>query len=352
VKLFTKIIIGVGIIVIIVALFVLKTLRDAGEFKTLVSHCDCTCTSVKGAAGPEDITVDPELKIAFISSDDRRAAQRGESVQGAIYAYDLESPATPLKNLTPRMIFDFHPHGIYLYRSPKKKLLFVVNHRNDGHFIEIFEFKDMMLHHLESISGPLMTSPNDLIAVGPRQFYVTNDHGATSPLGMKAENYLQLAISYVLYYNGSEFRRAVGDIAYANGIALSNDGKTVYVASPVGRLIQVFDRDKETEALRYRESIDLGTGVDNLDVDENGNIWAGCHPKLLTFVKHQNDPTKIAPSQILKIVPTGKGAYDVKEIYLNTGEELSSSTVAVLYRDRMLIGSVLDDHILDCILNK
>lgn len=351
-KLFTKIVIGVGIIVIIVALFVLKTLRDAGEFKTLTAHCDCTCTPVKGAAGPEDIAVDPELKIAFISADDRRAAQRGESVQGAIYAYYLESPATPLKNLTPRVIFDFHPHGISLYRSPGKKLLFVINHRDDGHFIEIFAFKDMRLHHLESISGPLMTSPNDLIAVGPRQFYVTNDHGATSPLGKKAENYLQLAISYVLYYNGTEFRKAAGDIAYANGIALSNDGKTVYVASPVGRLIQVFDRDKNTETLKYRESIDLGTGVDNLDVDENGNIWAGCHPKLLTFVKHQNDPSKLAPSQILKIIPVGKGTYEVKEIYLNNGEELSSSTVAVLYRDRMLIGSVLDDHILDCTLKK
>lgn len=351
-KLFTKIIIGISIVVILVALFVLKTLRDAGEFKTLTAHCDCTCTPVKGAAGPEDITVDPVMRIAFISADDRRAAQRGESVQGAIYAYYLESPATPLKNLTPRLIFDFHPHGIYLYRSPEKKLLFVVNHRNDGHFIEIFEFKNMKLYHLESISGPLMTSPNDLIAVGPRQFYVTNDHGATSTLGKKAENYLQLAISYVLYYNGTEFRKAAGDIAYANGIALSNDGGTVYVASPVGRLIQVFDRDRETETLKYRENIDLGTGVDNLDVDLDGNIWAGCHPKLLTFVKHQNDPGKIAPSQILKIVPTGKGTYEVKEMYLNTGEEIASSTVAVLYRNRMLIGSVLDDHILDCTLDK
>ena len=351
-KLFTKILIGLGIIVILLAIFVLKTLRDAGEFKTLTAHCDCTCTSVKGAAGPEDITVDPELKITLISADDRRAAQRGERVQGAIYAYYLASPARPLKNLTPRLNFDFHPHGIYLYRSKNKRLLFVVNHRDDGHFIEIFTLKDMRLHHLESISGPLMTSPNDLIAVGPRQFYVTNDHGATTPLGKKAENYLQLAISYVLYYNGKEFRKAAGDIAYANGIALSNDGKTVYVASPVGCLIQVFDRDKEAETLQYRESIDLGTGVDNLDVDEKGNIWAGCHPKLLTFVKHQNDPSKLAPSQILKILPAGKGDYEVKEIYLNNGEELSGSTVAVLYRNRMLIGSVLDDHILDCTLKE
>jgi len=35
-----------------------------------------------------------------------------------------------------------------------------------------------------------MHSPNDVIPVGPRAFYVTNDHGNTSELGRLVEEYL------------------------------------------------------------------------------------------------------------------------------------------------------------------
>ncbi|MCP4680702.1 MAG: hypothetical protein GY864_00025 [Desulfobacterales bacterium] len=352
-KLF-KIVMGIAVIlVVIVVLFVLKTFKDAGQFKTIEPHCSCKCTPVDVIAGPEDITIDPETKMAFVSSDDRRAAMRGDKIQGAIYAYSLDPSSAFLINLTTDLPFEFHPHGITLYHSEEgKKYLSVINHRDNDHFIEVFEFKDMKLNHLESIRGPLMTSPNDILAVGPRQYYVTNDHGASSPLGRKMEDYLQLPNSYVLYYDGSGFRKAAGDIAYANGIAISKDGSTVYVASILGRAIKVFARDRKTETLTYRQDIDLGTGADNIEIDEAGNLWVGCHPKMLTFVKHSGDASVFAPSQIIKISSSNSGSYQIKEFYLNIGEEISASSVAAVYQDRMLIGAVFDDHFLDCTFSK
>ena len=350
---FSRILIGLGVVLVLIVLFALKTFKDAGQFKTIESHCDCECTPVDGIVGPEDITIDPETKIAFVSADDRRAPGRGDSVQGAIWAYSL-NPASPfLKNLTTNLPFAFHPHGIYLYRSEEgRKYLSVINHRDNDHFIELFEFRNMQLDHLESIKGPLMTSPNDLLAVGPKQFYVTNDHGAATPRGRKVEDYLQLSRAYVLYYDGSEFRKIAGDIAYANGIAISRDGRTVYVASVLGRYIRVFERDVKTETLAHVTDIDLGTGVDNIEVDAEGNLWVGAHPQMLTFVKHSTDASVPAPSQVLKISAQGDGTYKIKEVYLNTGGEISASSVAAVYQDRMLVGAVFDDHFLDCTFPK
>ena len=42
--------------------------------------------------------------------------------------------------------------------------------------IEIFLLQDDQLVHQKTVSDPALVSPNDLVAVGPEQFYVTNDH--------------------------------------------------------------------------------------------------------------------------------------------------------------------------------
>ena len=53
--------------------FILKTLSDAGEFKTLDTHFSGDCLQIPGVVGAEDITF---LKngTALISSDDRRGS--------------------------------------------------------------------------------------------------------------------------------------------------------------------------------------------------------------------------------------------------------------------------------------
>jgi hypothetical protein len=39
---------------------------------------------------------------------------------------------------------------------------------------------------------------------------------------------------------------------------------------------------------------------------------------------------------------------DIKEVYLNMGEEISASSVAAVYKNRMLVGAVFDPKFLDC----
>jgi arylesterase/paraoxonase len=287
--------------------------------------------------------------VAFISASDRRALLRGEPALGAIYAYDLKSPAPELQDLTQALNHDFHPHGISLYLDASGQAsLFVVNHRRNGDFVEIFDYRDSALVHRESITGDLMTSANDVVAVGPRRFYATNDHGNVSALGRTAEEYLQLARSYVLYYDGQIFKKVAENISYANGINMSHDGKTLYVAACVGLKINVYDRDMASGALAFKKHIPLGTGVDNIEIDDAGNLWVAAHPQLLTFTRHAKDHAKFSPSEILKVNLLPNGDYQVRQIYLNAGEEISGSSVGEVFEQNLLIGSVFEKHFLAC----
>ncbi|RMF62593.1 MAG: hypothetical protein D6743_11935 [Calditrichaeota bacterium] len=301
---------------------------------------------LEGVVGAEDITVYREAGLAFISSDDRRATLAGRPVQGAIYALDLNSRPPVISKLTSDVPTPFHPHGISLYVSGEGLVrLFVINHRNPGEAVELFDYEDGRLIHRESISGPQMHSPNDLVAVGPRQFYVTNDHGNTSALGRTLEEYLRLGRGNVLFYDGETFHLAAQGIRYANGINVSRDRGTVFVASTTGGKILVYNRNGETNRLTKEGEIDLRTGVDNIELDEAGNLWVAAHPKLLTFVEHAKDEAKRSPSQVLEITWPER---EVREMLLDGGEKLSGSSVAARYQQTLLVGSVFEKHFLVC----
>lgn len=345
-----KAIIAVMIVVIVFAAFAVRTLISAGQFKTIRPHYKGTCIRVAGLPGPEDITVHPGTGIAFISSDDRRATRAGKPAQGAIYALDHTVKGALPTKLTAGFNRDFHPHGISLYLDGSgKAFLFVINHAKAGHFVEIFEYASGVLIHRESVAHPLMFSPNDLVAVGPRSFYVTNDHGFASRSWQILEDFIPLKRSFVLYYDGKEMRVVAKGFGYANGINISADGKTLYLAATLDKTIHVFSRDASSGALTPAYDIDLGTGPDNIELDTSGNLYVACHPKMLDFLAHAKDKTKISPSQILKITIKGKSNDEVEEIYLNDGKEISASSVAAPFKGGFLVGQVFDDHILICI---
>jgi len=349
-KKYQKSLIVAVFLVVIVGGFIVKTYYNAGEFKKIKPHFHGQCRAVQGVLSSEDITIHPQTGVALISSDDRRPLFHGDKgQQGAIYAYDLTSQHPRLVNLTENFDQEFHPHGIGLYIAPDGNWsLFVVNHREDGHFVEIFDYKENQLVHRESISGLLMHSPNDVVPVGDETFYVTNDHGNSSGFGRTVEEYLQLSRSYVLYYDGDSFRLVAEGLAYANGINVSHDGKIIYVAATIGKKIYSYDRDIESGDLEFRQAIELGTGVDNFELDDQGNLWIGAHPKLLTFVRYAKDPDVPSPSQVLKVTFQETDQYKVDEVYLTKGKPLSGSSVAAVFQNILLIGSVFDHRFLVC----
>jgi arylesterase/paraoxonase len=324
-------------------------LWSAGQFKTLEPHYAGQCTPISGVVGPEDITIHPETGVAYISAADWRAVNQGKPARGAIYAYDLNSLTPELILLTADTGDNFHPHGISLYNGQNgQDSLFVVNHEDNRHRIEIYDLRDGQLIHRKTIAGSMLISPNDILAVGPDQFYVSNDHRYTAGLMQVLENYLQLKLSNVVYYDGSRFLEVASGIGYASGINVSADGKILYLSAVTEGALHIYNRDIVSGKLTHREKLDLGTGVDNIEIDASGGLWIGAHPQLLKFMQHAQDPAKLSPSQILHLKPKAGGGYDIKEVYLNLGQEISASSVGAVYKNRMLIGAVFDPKFLDC----
>jgi arylesterase/paraoxonase len=343
-----KILVGLAVVILLALFWVLQLLWASGAFKPLEPHFAGTCREVGGVIGPEDITIHPRTGVAYISGYDRRAAP-GDPGRGAIYAYDLEDPRPRVVNLTPDIDPDFRPHGIFLHLDAEAgDVLYVVNHAGGKHTIEIFDLRAGHLHKRTTIGDPLVVSPNDVAAVGRDRFYVTNDHRYPEGFMRAVEEFGRLAVSNVVYFDGSRFSVAADGIAYANGINLSPDQRTVYVASPPGLAVHVYQRDPDSGGLTYVESIDTGSGVDNIEVDEEGNLWIGSHPRLLRFRAHAQDPNELSPSQVLRISRGSAGDYIVSEIYLDPGDQLSASSVAAVRGKRLLIGGIFDARFLDC----
>ena len=147
------------------------------------------------------------------------------------------------------------------------------------------------------------------------------------------------------YYDGSDFKIVADGIAYANGINIDFERNLLYVAASRSFLVHVFNIQDNAE-LEEVESIDCGTGVDNIELDPDHNLWIGCHPSLMAFASYAQGKLEIAPSEIIKIKYTGTGDYEVESLYVNDGSEMSGCSVASPYQDRIFVGNVMDNHFL------
>ncbi|MCP3953210.1 MAG: SMP-30/gluconolactonase/LRE family protein, partial [Desulfobacterales bacterium] len=156
----------------------------------------------------------------------------------------------------------------------------------------------------------------------------------------------------IVYYDGRGFQEAASGIGYPNGINVSPDGRILYVAGTTQRTLKVFDRDVKSGGLTLKKSIRFDTGLDNIEIGPEGALWIAAHPQMLKLVAYFKDPEKFSPSQVLRVVLDGDGPPQVDEVYLNGGEELSGASVGAVYRDRLLIGSIFEEKILDCRLKQ
>lgn len=318
-----------------------RTLNSFNQFDTITREFAGRCTPVTGVAGPEDLALDPSRGLVFISSLDRRDPE----ARGGVHIVDPSDPlaAGGWRDMTGGEPSAFKPLGLSYYEGEAVRRLFVVNSAVNA--VELFDIgPDGALTHLETFAERRLTSPNNIVAVGPRAFYVTNDikSGRDSALG-ELRFLTRAADGEVFYHDGVAWRVAAEGLRYANGVAVSDDGAKLYVAETSGKSLRIYDRDASSGALRLAETIMLAASPDNLSTGPEGAVWIGGLPKPLTIPAHGADPTKLSPSIVMRL-----DGQEAETIYLDDGSELSGSTAALRVGDQFLVGALFENKFLIC----
>jgi len=336
-----KILLGILLLLVIVigagGLFLYRSVNaDINE------HFAGSCTELELPGSGEDIQMDHERGFAYLSVLDRMGVAKKETIApGQILRVDLRAATPAAENAllsTPEYL---NPHGLSLHIDANgQRYLFMINHppdrENGEERIELFtEESAGQYRHQETFASPLITRANDLVAVGPRQFYVAQDTGQGG--GPTTTD--------LVYFNGEEFSVVADDIRSGGGINVSTDGSTLYIAETNANAIRVA-RIEPDGRIATLEHIELDSAPDNINVADDGSLWVGAHSNLAALVMHFIVGSK-SPTQILRVVP-GTQPADIREIYLNGGTQISAGSGADSFEDQLLIGSITDKKILIC----
>jgi arylesterase/paraoxonase len=332
-------------LILLLIAFVLYTFYSTGFFRTVENRFDGEVIKEIALKGAEDITISYTDSFALISATARLEFPPTGQERGGLYLMELKSGNFVVKHLTAGFTLPFAPHGISMLKIDSTYTVAVVNHTSDGHTVEVFSLYQETLTHIRTQKSTSLISPNDIVLLDEKRFYLTNDHGYEHGMGRLVEEYGNLAISNVLYFNGQEYSEAAGGVSFANGINIDTARNLVFVASPRRFLVKVYE-PKEDSSLEFIEDIPCGAGVDNIEFDQEGNLWVGAHPDLLHFASYAKQKKKISPSEILKIEYRGLGDFTVESIYENDGSQLSATSVACPYGDLIFAGTVKDDKLL------
>jgi len=301
-----------------------------------------SCEEVTLPGSGEDIQVDRERGFAYLSVLDRLGVAQGNEIEpGTIMRVDLTNrpyQAVPALLDGPQL----NPHGISLFIDDAgNRHLFLINHPEDRasgkEVIELYrEQSPGEFMHVESFRTPLITRANDMVATGPRQFYVAQDVDRGSGETM----------TKLVYFDGSDFSVVADDIQSGGGINVSRDLGTLYVAETGGKKIRVATLAEDGSIATARD-IMLESSPDNIDVANDGSLWVGAHSNVIALAMHFIVGSQ-APSQVLRVEADGDD-YRIEEIYMNAGGQISAGSVGA--RDagnRLLLGSITARKILVC----
>jgi len=301
-----------------------------------------SCTPVSGIAGPEDAQIDAFPRRAYISSFDRDNGDR----RGAVYLFSLDDPlADAWRDRTGGAPTRFDPVGLSLFEDGEVRRLFVANAATKT--VELFDVADDGdLEFLESFGERRLTSPNDVVATGPRAFFVSNDlePGRNSVLGA-AHYFFRAGSGRIMHFDGVSWRVAADGLRFAGGLALSLDGKRLYATETAAATLVIFDRDAATGNLTRVGSTPLGAAAANITIDPTGTLWIGAQPKTLLPPSRSNTS---AGSIVLGYDDLREIPSKPRVIFSDAGGQIAGATVAARLGRTLLIGSPAEKKFLIC----
>ncbi|KAF7986409.1 hypothetical protein HWV62_31135 [Athelia sp. TMB] len=289
---------------------------------------------------------------------------RDPEPRGGLWLYTPSDSDSEVPSLPQPIIFtgypdghDFHPLGLEITPSQDggSSSLFVVNHARQRSYIEQFLLNPSnttVATWVRTITSEYLVAPNGIAITSPTSFYVSNDHLMTrrlpAPLGSVLpilETVLGLPTSWISHFTLLESPHGqptfVADhsfaalgIAFANGIALSPDGRTLAVSSSSMMQVHLYDRDPTTNTLTFANTVHVPFAPDNLSFDDKGTLFAAGHPHFPSVIAiAKGHAGAVAPSWVVSISRRADAqsgaAQDLKEYDIHAPISASAKVPAV-----------------------
>lgn len=322
--------------------------------------------------GPEDVVIDAEAGIGYVSSQARPLGFgiRQHTQAGGIYTLQLNLPMPKPANATLGVAaaaagFDpanFHPHGIDLViDSSGNARLFAINHAEGGSRIEVFDVVDRAtgkLTHARTI-GPdaALTNPNDIAVVDHNEFYVSNSHSSEIRTVVMLQEMLHMrtgSVAHCRFENQSPAALKIVErgFSFLSGIAVDRgvEPKRVYVAPLWAKTVLVFERDSLGELRQTGREIRIPGGADNLSLDSFGCLWIGAVSDMGAMTSYALGHRETAPSLILRIPNPIADKPEIEQVFTDDGRLIAAASAAAYYEQegwrRLLVGAPFQDCML------
>ncbi|KAI9646582.1 hypothetical protein NHQ30_004577 [Ciborinia camelliae] len=286
----------------------------------------------------------------------------------------------------------FNLHGFDIRSDPKTDILriLLINHRPPIDFIngdaldpvklganstiELFhsQIGSGSMRHVRTYTNPAIQTPNQVAWVNDDDFLFTNDHSAK--VGFRRHLDILLgggSIGYCdAHANHCKIAHSSG-LTGPNGLVTGRDG-LIYVPNTLLHEIQIFSLTEEKTLLKL-DTLQAPYPIDNMSIDENGDIIAASIPKTYKWVQSLNDQSIQIPAAVVRIrrrgdnfnrmiregIREGKDLGKSYEGYLveilaeDDGTILSAVTAAVhdVKKGKLYLGGITAPFIMTCEMN-
>lgn len=325
-----------------------------------------SCDAVAGAKplcgfrNPEDLVALPGGASLLVSEYGGLEGER----PGAIARLDLESETRTVlfrggdgggsragwgDPACPGAPKELAPHGIDLVRRADGALtLLAVNHAG-RESIEYFEVlgDGAALEWRGCVVAPAQGWWNEVVATPDGGFYASHmlprRGGAAQLFELFRAAVLHRASGHVQRWTAAAgFSKVAGsDVVFANGIALSPDGTSLFVNSSLGDgLRRISLASGEIEA---RTAL---PGLDNLAWGSDGMLYAASLTAPLLEVQACNDLASGACPAAFEIVRVDPWTLASEVVYRGGGAPMGGGTVGLRVGDELFVGSFAGDRVL------
>ncbi|CAD6192371.1 unnamed protein product [Caenorhabditis auriculariae] len=325
----------VGLVVVAIAVnFYVNTLFFLDYNKRVFNHRPGPCRRIEGIEnGSEDIEFVESKKLAFITSGLVYFPNPHAKYDGKIFLYDFKQGDGKYQAKDLKFVGmeneDFHPHGLshFILKDGTIRLFVTSHSKQFKHSVYLFDFDEskQQLKLVQIIRDEKFVRPNDIAAFRGR--IVPSHYQCGS----------------VVKYDGKKVEVVAAPEA-SNGIIFSRDFKKFFVSHINHRTVAIYDWDQKKKTLILQTKVPLLTAIDNFYIDKNNVLWIGSHPILKDAVAHLDAPDDLkfkAPSQVLRIqFSSDFKSHDITEVFVDDGNFIAASSVAVEHNNQLLIGSV------------